>query len=120
MSLNISIKQGLIAKDPVVKDNRLYSTVCVTKSYKDKEGNFQEKESFFDFQLIGENFVNAYKDKIVKGKQISFQGEDQIWYTKDEEKNTTYTNHAIVVTEIHFLKYLPGKKPAEQQAAAAN
>lgn len=109
--MNHIVLHGVIAKDGVLKNNRLYSTIAVTRWWKDKEGNRQEKTNFFDFQINGEKFSSFYEPRIKKGKELMIRGELTNWENKDPEKNTTYTNYAVVVEKVEMCRELPSTEP---------
>ena len=86
---------GVCATDPEVRSVGK-TTVCVVnmvfkRSFKDNNGEWQEKPSFFKVQCWGDK-GNKLAQSVKKGNRVFCEGEmvQESWETKEGEKRTSY------------------------------
>jgi len=87
---------GVCTADPEVRQVGK-TTVCVVnmvfkRNFKDANGEWQEKPSFFKVQCWGDK-GNKLAESVKKGNKVFCEGEvvQESWETKEGEKRTSYT-----------------------------
>lgn len=104
-SVNKVILVGNLGKDPVLKDTGS-SNVCnfpiaTSESWKDKQGNKQERTEWHDIVVwgkIGENCAKYLK----KGRQVYVEGRLQTRSWDDDNGNKRYATD-VIARDVQFL-----------------
>lgn len=105
MSVNKAILLGRLGADPELKD--VGSTqvcdlsVATNESWKDKDGNKQERTEWHRVQFWG-RAATVLHEYLRKGSQIYIEGRIQTRKYEDRDGNTRYTTE-IVGKEFKFI-----------------
>lgn len=107
--MNKVIVLGHLGNDPeyyegVNKNNEKFQTasfsICTSKSYKDKEGNWQDIPTWHKARVFG-NLAPAITQNLLKGHQVLIEG--QLKYEHWEKEGVKVSSAYI---EIHSFKKL--------------
>lgn len=116
-SLNRALLIGNLGKDPEVRFMPNGDAVCnfsiaTTESYKDKNGDKQEKTEWLNITMY-RKLAEIAGQYLKKGSQVYLEGKITTRKWKDKEGNDRYTTE-IVCDE---MKMLGGKPEGQQQQA---
>lgn len=83
-------------------------SICINKTWKDKDGNKQEKPSFFNCVLWGK-YGELMSKYLTKGKQVAIEAEleQNAWEDKDGNK---HNGVQLNVNELFLLQSPKGEK----------
>ena len=83
-------------------------SICINKTWKDKDGNKQEKPSFFNCVLWGK-YGELMSKYLTKGKQVAIEAEleQNAWEDKDGVK---HNGVQLNVNELFLLQSPKGEK----------
>lgn len=114
-SLNKAIIIGNLGKDPETRfmpngDAVCNFSVATTESYKDKNGDKQEKTEWHNITIY-RKLAEIAGQYLKKGSQVYLEGKIQTRKWQDKEGNDRYTTE-IVCDE---MKMLGGKQEGQQQ-----
>lgn len=117
-SLNKAILIGNLGKDPEVRFMPNGDAVCnfsiaTTESYKDKNGDKQDKTEWHNVTIY-RKLAEIAGQYLKKGSQVYLEGKIQTRKWQDKEGNDRYTTE-IVCDE---MKMLGGKQESQQQQQA--
>jgi single-strand DNA-binding protein len=86
-------------------------SICINKTWKDKDGNRQEKPSFFNCVLWGK-YGESMSKYLTKGKQIAIEAEleQNTWENKDGVK---HNGTQLIINELFLLQSPKEKDGAE-------
>lgn len=106
MSVNKVILVGNLGKDPELRYTASGTAVCnfslaTTESYKDRDGNKQEKTEWHNL-VVWRQLAEICGKYLTKGKQIYIEGKLQTRKWEDRDGNTRYSTE-IVVDQMQML-----------------
>jgi single-strand DNA-binding protein len=106
MGVNKCVFIGNVGKNPEVRYATSGSAVCnfsiaVNESWKDKEGNKQEKVEWINVVLFGK-LAEIAGEYLTKGREVYIGGKMQTRKWEDKDGNTRYTTE-IVGNEMQML-----------------
>lgn len=110
--LNKIILIGNVGKDPEVKTFSNGGMVCnfslaTSKSWKDKDGQWQNKASWHNIQISGEERCKTIIKNVKKGSKLYLEGEIDYSEAKDGSKKIFTT------IKVDSFKFLDSKKKEE-------
>ncbi len=97
---------GRLAQDPEYRLTetgvaRLSGRVAVNRSYRDREGQWQEEASFFNF-VVWQAQAERLADRLSKGSPVLISGRLHSHSWRDEEENP----HSLVEIQVRHLQVL--------------
>jgi single-strand DNA-binding protein len=106
MSVNKVILVGNLGKDPELRYTASGTAVCnfslaTTESYKDRDGNKQEKTEWHNI-VVWRQLAEICGKYLTKGKQIYIEGKLQTRKWEDRDGNTRYSTE-IVADQMQML-----------------
>ncbi|APG27750.1 single-stranded DNA-binding protein [Syntrophotalea acetylenivorans] len=106
MSVNKVILVGNLGKDPELRYTASGTAVCnfsiaTTESYKDRDGNRQEKTEWHNI-VVWRQLAEICGKYLAKGKQIYIEGKLQTRKWEDRDGNPRYTTE-IVADQMQML-----------------
>lgn len=121
MSVNKAILVGNLGKDPEIRYTASGTAVCnfsiaTTESYKDKDGNRQEKTEWHNI-VVWRQLAEICGKYLTKGKQIYIEGKLQTRKWEDRDGNDRYSTE-IVADQMQMLGS-KGDSPAQSQPASS-
>lgn len=121
MSVNKVILVGNLGKDPDLRYTASGTAVCnfsiaTTESYKDRDGNKQEKTEWHSI-VAWRQLAEICGKYLVKGKQVYIEGKLQTRKWEDRDGNTRYTTE-VVADQMQMLGRV-GDSPAQQREQPA-
>ena len=119
--MNHIILIGRIGKDPeirIVGDTSVTTaTLATSEKYKDKQGNKQEKTTWFYLNIWGKP-GETFKKYVNKGDKIAINGKmETSQYEKDGEKKVTWF---VNVSGFEFLESRKSESEAHTEAPPQN
>jgi len=134
MSVNKVILVGNLGKDPELRYTASGTAVCnfslaTTESYKDRDGNKQEKTEWHNI-VVWRQLAEICGKYLTKGKQIYIEGKLQTRKWEDRDGNSRYTTE-IVADQMQMLgragddnnagpRREPRQEPSMDQSAPQN
>ena len=134
MSVNKVILVGNLGKDPELRYTASGTAVCnfsiaTTESYKDRDGNRQEKTEWHNI-VVWRQLAEICGKYLTKGKQIYIEGKLQTRKWEDRDGNTRYSTE-IVADQMQMLgragddsnagpRREPRQEPSMNQSAPQN
>lgn len=112
--LNKVILIGNAGKDPEVKTFSNGGMICnfslaTSKSWKDKDGQWQNKASWHNIQISGEERCKIILKNVKKGSKLYLEGEIDYVQSKDDSKRIFTT------IKVDSFKFLDSKKKEEAE-----
>ncbi len=106
MSVNKVILVGNLGKDPDLRYTASGTAVCnfslaTTESYKDRDGNRQEKTEWHNI-VVWRQLAEICGKYLAKGKQVYIEGKLQTRKWEDRDGNPRYTTE-IVADQMQML-----------------
>lgn len=114
MSVNRVTLLGNVGKDPEVKTFSnggmiVNFSLATSKSWKDKDGQWQSKASWHNIQVSGEERCKTIIKNVKKGSKLYLEGEIDYVQAKDDTKKIFTT------IKVDSFKFLDSKKKEEAE-----
>jgi single-strand DNA-binding protein len=93
-------------------------SLAVTKRWRDKEGNQQEKTEWVRATVFSEGLVKLCKNYLKKGSKVHLNGEMQTRKWTDKDGNDKYTTEIVLSGFTGSITMLDSKGDNEQKPAA--
>ena len=117
-SLNKAILIGNLGKDPEMRympngDAVVNFSIATTESYKDRDGNKQDKTEWHNIVIYGK-LAEIAGQYLKKGSPVYIEGRIQTRKWQDKEGADRYTTEIVASA----MQMLGGKQEGQQQATA--
>ncbi len=121
MSLNVTIQEGFLTKEPYVPPmsgeySVLMFTIGVSRSIKQKDGSYKDESSFFDWKYWTKN-PQYWLQRLYTGTHVVLHGEAEQAHAKEGETN--FGKVCFVAQSLSFPIVIPKDATAPATSSAA-